>query len=84
MAKPKLKRVVRKRREKKLVERGAADIRSSCNNTILTITDTAGNAMSWASDGGLGFRGSKNPRRSPSKTAAETAQGRDGVRPQVG
>ena len=59
MAKPKLKRVVRKRREKKLVERGAAHIRSSFNNTIVTITDTAGNALSWASAGGLGFRGSK-------------------------
>ena len=42
MAKPKLKRVTRKRREKKLVERGAAHIRSSFNNTIVTITDTAG------------------------------------------
>ena len=49
MAKPKLKRVTRKRREKKLVERGAAHIRSSFNNTIVTITDTAGNALSWAS-----------------------------------
>ena len=54
-----LKKVVRKRREKKLVERGAAHIRSSFNNTIVTITDTNGNALSWASAGGLGFRGSK-------------------------
>ena len=59
MAKPKLKRVTRKRRERKLVERGAAHIRSSFNNTIVTITDTNGNALSWASAGGLGFRGSK-------------------------
>ena len=44
-----LKKVVRKRREKKLVERGAAHIRSSFNNTIVTITDVNGNALSWAS-----------------------------------
>ena len=41
----------RKRREKKNVEKGAAHIRSSFNNTIVTITDTAGNALSWASAG---------------------------------
>ena len=57
--KQKLKKVSRKRREKKLVERGAAHIRSSFNNTIVTLTDTNGNALSWASAGGLGFRGSK-------------------------
>ena len=45
----KLKKVVRKRKERKLVERGAAHIRSSFNNTIVTITDTQGNALSWAS-----------------------------------
>ena len=73
MAKPKLKRVVRKRREKKLVERGAAHIRSSFNNTIVTITDTAGNALSWASAGGLGFRGSKKSTPFAAQTAAETA-----------
>ena len=73
MAKPKLKRVVRKRREKKLVERGAAHIRSSFNNTIVTITDTAGNALSWASAGGLGFRGSKQSPPFAAQSAAETA-----------
>ena len=57
--KQKLKKTTRKRRERKLVERGAAHIRSSFNNTIVTITDTQGNALSWASAGGLGFRGSK-------------------------
>lgn len=50
----KLKKVVRKRKERKLVERGAAHISSSFNNTIVTITDTQGNALSWASSGGLG------------------------------
>ena len=73
MAKPKLKRVVRKRREKKLVERGAAHIRSSFNNTIVTITDTAGNALSWASAGGLGFRGSEKSTPFAAQSAAETA-----------
>ena len=73
MAKPKLKKVVRKRREKKLVERGAAHIRSSFNNTIVTITDTNGNALSWASAGGLGFRGSKKSTPFAAQTAAETA-----------
>ena len=52
-----LKKVSRKRREKKLVERGVAHIRSSFNNTIVTITDVQGNALSWASAGGMGFRG---------------------------
>ena len=54
-----LKKVSRKRREKKLVERGVVHIRSSFNNTIVTITDVAGNALSWASAGGMGFRGNK-------------------------
>ena len=73
MAKPKLKRVVRKRREKKLVERGAAHIRSSFNNTIVTITDTQGNALSWASAGELGFRGSRKSTPFAAQSAAETA-----------
>ena len=84
MAKPKLKKVTRKRREKKLVERGAAHIRSSFNNTIVTITDTAGNALAWASAGGLGFRGSK---KSHAVCGAERGRNRrpwrDGIRPQI-
>ena len=68
-----LKKVVRKRREKKLVERGAAHIRSSFNNTIVMITDTNGNALSWASAGGLGFRGSKKSTPFAAQSAAETA-----------
>ena len=68
-----LKKVVRKRREKKLVERGAAHIRSSFNNTIVTITDTNGNALAWASAGGLGFRGSKKSTPFAAQSAAETA-----------
>ena len=67
------KKVVRKRKERKLVERGAAHISSSFNNTIVTITDTQGNALSWASSGGLGFRGSKKSTPFAAQTAAETA-----------
>lgn len=63
----------RKRRERKNIERGAAHIRSTFNNTIVTITDTAGNALSWASSGGLGFRGSRKSTPFAAQMAAETA-----------
>ena len=68
-----LKKVARKRREKKLVERGVAHIRSSFNNTIVTITDVQGNALSWASAGGMGFRGNKKSTPFAAQMAAETA-----------
>ena len=48
-----------KRKDRKNVEYGVAHIRSTFNNTIVTITDKNGNALSWASAGGLGFRGSR-------------------------
>jgi small subunit ribosomal protein S11 len=67
------KRATRKKRERKNIERGAAHIRSSFNNTIVTITDTAGNALSWASSGGLGFRGSRKSTPFAAQMAAETA-----------
>lgn len=67
------KKVTRKRRERKNIERGAAHIRSTFNNTIVTLTDTAGNALSWASAGGLGFRGSKKSTPFAAQMAAETA-----------
>ena len=54
------KQVSRKRRVKKNVENGVAHIRSTFNNTIVTITDEFGNALSWSSAGALGFKGSKN------------------------
>ncbi len=57
MAKKVTKKVTKKR-VKKNVERGQAHIQSSFNNTIVTLTDAQGNALSWASAGGLGFRGS--------------------------
>lgn len=72
-ASPKLKKGSRKRRERKNIERGAAHIRSSFNNTIVTITDVAGNALSWASAGGLGFRGSRKSTPFAAQIAAETA-----------
>ena len=50
---------VTKKRVKKNIDRGQAHIQSSFNNTIVTLTDMEGNAISWASAGGLGFRGSK-------------------------
>lgn len=62
-----------KRRERKNIEKGAAHIRSTFNNTLVTITDVAGNAVSWASAGGLGFRGSKKSTPFAAQMAAETA-----------
>ena len=63
----------RRRRERKNIERGAAHIQSTFNNTIVTITDTQGNAVSWASAGEMGFRGSKKSTPFAAQTAAETA-----------
>ncbi|MBE6937548.1 MAG: 30S ribosomal protein S11 [Ruminococcaceae bacterium] len=65
--------VTRKRREKKNVEKGAAHIRASFNNTIVTITDLAGNAVSWASAGGLGFKGSRKSTPFAAQSTAEAA-----------
>ena len=62
-----------KKRVKKNVERGQAHIQSSFNNTIVTITDAEGNALSWASAGGLGFRGSRKSTPYAAQMAAETA-----------
>ena len=62
-----------KRRERKNIEKGAVHIRSSFNNTLVTITDLKGNAISWASAGGLGFRGSRKSTPYAAQTAAETA-----------
>ena len=53
------KGATRRRKERKNIERGAAHIQSTFNNTIVTITDLQGNALSWASAGELGFRGSR-------------------------
>ena len=62
-----------KRRERKNIDRGSAHIQSTFNNTIVTITDVQGNAISWASSGELGFRGSRKSTPFAAQTAAETA-----------
>jgi len=67
------KGVTRKRRERKNIEKGAVHIQSTFNNTIVTISDTQGNAVSWASAGEMGFRGSRKSTPFAAQTAAETA-----------
>ncbi|SCN24110.1 30S ribosomal protein S11 [Clostridium sp. N3C] len=72
MAAQKLKKV-RRRKERKNVEHGAAHIKSTFNNSIVTITDSVGNALSWSSAGALGFRGSRKSTPFAAQMAAETA-----------
>ena len=67
------KKVTGKRRVKKNIERGAAHIRSTFNNTLVTISDVNGNAISWASAGGMGFKGSRKSTPFAAQMAAETA-----------
>ena len=67
------KKTTKRRRERKNIEKGAAHIRSSYNNTIVTLTDVNGNAISWASAGEMGFKGSKKSTPFAAQTAAETA-----------
>ena len=64
---------VTKKRVKKNIDRGQAHIQASFNNTIVTLTDAEGNALSWASAGGLGFRGSRKSTPYAAQMAAETA-----------
>src|SRR5438094_9083286 len=71
MAKPKAKKT--KRREKKNVLHGQAHIKSTFNNTIVTITDQQGNTLSWASAGNVGFKGSRKSTPFASQMAAEKA-----------
>ena len=59
-----------KRRVRKNVEHGQAHIQSSFNNTIVTLTDAEGNALSWASAGGLGLRGSRKSNKYAAQIAA--------------
>ncbi len=73
MAKQGTKKPIRRRRERKNIERGAVHIQSTFNNTIVTITDTQGNAISWASAGEMGFRGSKKSTPFAAQVAAEKA-----------
>ena len=73
MAKVQAKKTTTRRRERKNIEKGQAHIHSSFNNTIVTITDVQGNTLSWASAGGLGFKGSRKSTPFASQMAAETA-----------
>jgi small subunit ribosomal protein S11 len=61
-----------KRRERKNVAYGVAHIKSSFNNTIITITDQFGNALAWASSGNVGFKGSRKSTPFAAQLAAET------------
>ena len=67
------KKVVKKRRERKNIEKGAVHIQSTFNNTIVTISDAEGNAISWASAGELGFKGSRKSTPYAAQSASETA-----------
>ena len=69
----KLKKVVRRKKERRVVERGAAHISSSFNNTIVTITDPQGNVISWSSAGALGYKGAKKGTPFAAQVAAEAA-----------
>lgn len=68
-----VKKVVKKRRERKNIEKGAVHINATFNNTIVTVTDVAGNAISWASAGELGFKGSRKSTPFAAQSAAEQA-----------
>lgn len=63
----------RKKKERKNILNGIAHIRSTFNNTIVTITDASGNALSWASAGSQGFKGSRKSTPFAAQVAAETA-----------
>ncbi len=74
MAKATGKKVaIKRRKDKKNILKGAVHIRSSFNNTIVTITDLNGNAVSWATAGGMGFKGSKKSTPFAAQMAAEQA-----------
>ena len=68
-----VKKVIKKRRERKNIEKGAVHISATFNNTIVTVTDVAGNAISWASAGELGFKGSRKSTPFAAQSAAEQA-----------
>ena len=73
MAAAKKARKVRKKRERKNVERGQAHIQATFNNTIVTLTDNDGNAIAWSSAGSLGFKGSRKSTPFAAQMAAKTA-----------
>ncbi|MFD3155643.1 30S ribosomal protein S11 [Haloimpatiens sp. FM7330] len=63
----------RRKKERKNIEHGCAHIKSTFNNSIVTITDAVGNAVSWSSAGALGFKGSRKSTPFAAQMAAETA-----------
>lgn len=67
------KKVVKKRRERKNIEKGSVHIQATFNNTIVTISDAEGNTISWASAGELGFKGSRKSTPFAAQSASETA-----------
>ena len=73
MAKVNTKKVVKRRRERKNIEKGAVHIQATFNNTIVTVSDAFGNTISWASAGELGFRGSRKSTPFAAQSASETA-----------
>ena len=73
MAKVNTKKVVKRRRERKNIEKGAVHIQATFNNTIVTVSDAFGNTISWASAGELGFKGSRKSTPFAAQSASETA-----------
>ena len=71
MAKTVKKTVRKKKRERKNIEKGQAHIQSTFNNTLVTLTDMSGNALSWSSAGSLGFKGSRKSTPLAAKGAME-------------
>ena len=67
------KTTTKKRRERKVVERGVAHINSTFNNTIVSITDMQGNAIAWSSAGSLNIRGTRKSTHLAAQMASETA-----------
>lgn len=73
VAKTAKKTVRKKKRDRKNIDRGQAHIQSTFNNTIVTLTDLSGNALSWSTAGALGFRGSRKSTPFAAQMAAEEA-----------
>lgn len=73
MAVQKAKKVNRRKKDRKNIDRGSAHIKSTFNNSIVTLTDTNGNTLAWSSAGALGFKGSRKSTPYAAQMAAETA-----------
>ena len=73
MAMQKSKKVNRRKKDRKNIDRGSAHIKSTFNNSIVTLTDVNGNTLSWSSAGSLGFKGSRKSTPYAAQMAAETA-----------